>query len=91
MMIEAMDNMAGRDTPVWLVGSGLVLMRCAKEFVEGRIGRKVAVSMPSVSRNSSVSFAAAFGLADFALFRTGRSSAIKKTERYLRRTFDWRT
>ncbi|MBR6109618.1 MAG: hypothetical protein IKQ36_07755 [Clostridia bacterium] len=91
MMIEAMDNMAGRDTPVWLVGSGLVLMRGAKEFVEGRIGRKVAVSMPSVSRNSSVSFAAAFGLADFALFRTGRSSAIKKTERYLRRTFDWRT
>ena len=91
MMIEALDSMAERDTPVWLVGSGLVLMRGAKEFVEGRIGRKVAVSMPKVSRNSSVSFAAAFGLADFALFRTGKSSAIKKTERYLRRTFDWRT
>lgn len=91
LLIEKLDEMAGRDTPVWLVGSGLVLMRGAQEFVEGRIGRKTAVSMPTVSRNSSVSYAAAFGLADFALFRTGRSSAIKKTERYLRRTFDWRT
>ena len=91
LIAERLDGMAGRDVPVWLVGSGLVLMRGAQEFVEERIGRKVAVSMPKVSRNSSVSFAAAFGLADFVLFRTGRSSAIKKTERYLRRTFDWRT
>ena len=66
-------------------------MRGAKEFVEERIGRKVAVSMPTVSRNSSLSFVAALGLADFALFRTGKSGAIKKTERYLRRTFDWRS
>ncbi len=91
LLIEKLDPLAGRETPVWLVGSGLALMRGAKEFVEERIGRNVAVSMPTVSRNSSLSFAAALGLADFALFRTGRSSAIKRTERYLRRTFDWRT
>ena len=91
LLIGKLDPLAGRETPVWLVGSGLALMRGAKEFVEERIGRNVAVSMPTVSRNSSLSFAAALGLADFALFRMGRSSAIKRTERYLRRTFDWRT
>lgn len=93
MLREKLDLMAGEvgSTPVWLVGSGIALMRGAKEFVEGRIGRRVAVSMPSVSRNSSLSYASAFGLADFALFRVGKSSPIKKTERYLRRAFDWRT
>ena len=91
LLAEKLDSMTDRDTPVWLVGSGISLMRGAKEFVESRIGRKTAVTMPSVSRNSSVSFAAAFGLADFALFRMGHSSAIKRTERALRRTFDWRT
>ena len=91
MIAEKLDAMAERDVPVWLAGSGLALMRGAKEFVEERIGRKVAVSMPTVSRNSSLSFVAALGLADFALFRTGKSGAIKKTERYLRRTFDWRS
>ncbi|MCR5808469.1 MAG: hypothetical protein K6G56_02790 [Clostridiales bacterium] len=91
MLAESLDKMADRKTPVWLVGSGLGLMRGAKEFLEGRLGRDVAVSMPSVGRLGSVSFAAAYGLADFSLFRMGRSSAIKKTERYLRRTFDWRT
>ncbi|MBR3381953.1 MAG: rod shape-determining protein [Clostridia bacterium] len=91
LLIEKLDPMAERSTPVWLVGSGLALMRGASEFVGERIGRNVAVSMPKVSRNSSLSFAAGLGLADFALFRTGRSSAIKKTERYLRRAFDWRT
>lgn len=91
LLAEKLDSMAERDVPVWLVGSGFGLMRGAKEFLEARIERNVAVSMPTVSRNSSVSFAAAFGLADFALFRMGRSSAIRKTERYLRRTFDWRS
>lgn len=91
MLADKLNVIAEKDVPVWLVGSGLGLMRGAKEFVEGKIGRNVAVTMPKVGRNSSVSFAAAFGLADFALFRSGRSSAIRKTERYLRRTFDWRT
>lgn len=91
LLADKLDSMADRSIPVWLAGSGLALMRGAKEFVEERIGRKVAVSMPTVSRNSSLSFVAALGLADFALFRTGKSSAIKKTERYLRRTFDWRS
>ncbi|MBO4562269.1 MAG: rod shape-determining protein [Clostridia bacterium] len=91
LIAEKLDHMAEAETPVWLVGSGLALMRGAKEFVEGRLGRNTAITMPPVGRNSSVSFAAAFGLADFALFRLGHSSAIRRTERYLRRTFDWRT
>ena len=91
LLAEKLDSMAGRETPVWLVGSGFGLMRGAKEFLETRVKRNVAVSMPTVSRNSSVSFAAAFGLADFALFRMGRTSALRRTERYLRRTFDWRS
>ncbi len=91
ILSEKLDALTDRSIPVWLVGSGLALMRGAKDFVSERLGRKVAISMPTVSRNSSLSYAAAFGLAEFALFRTGRSSAIRKTERYLRRTFDWRT
>lgn len=91
LLAESLDAMADKKTPVWLVGSGLGLMRGAKEFFENRVERDVAVSMPSVGKLGSVSFAAAYGLADFSLFRMGRSSAIKKTERYLRRTFDWRT
>ena len=93
MLCAKLDLMAGEvgQTPVFLTGAGFALMRGAKEFIENRIGRKVAVSMPSVSKNSSLSFASAFGLADFALFRVGKSGPIKKTERYLRRAFDWRT
>ena len=91
LIAEKLDAMAERTTPVWLVGGGLVLMRGAKEYLESHVGRDVAVTNPTVTRNGSVSLATAFGLADFALFRLGHSSAIKKTERYLRRTFDWRT
>ncbi len=88
---EALDGMGERSIPVWLVGAGMGSMRGAGDFVAERTGRKVSVSMPKVSRNGSLSFAVAFGLADFSLFRTGRTSTLKKTERLIRRTFDWRT
>lgn len=91
LVSESLDNMASRETPVWLVGSGLATMRGAKEYLESGLGRKVALTPPSVTRNGSSSQASAFGLADFALFRMGHSSAIRRTERYLRRAFDWRT
>ena len=88
---EKLDEMAERSIPIFLVGSGIGSIRGAADFVSERTGRRVEISMPQVSRNSSLAFAVAFGLADFALFRLGRSSAIKKTERLIRRTFDWRS
>lgn len=91
LIADKLDPLAERDVPVWLVGSGMVLMRGAMEFMESRVGRNVAQTMPKVSRNGSISYVSAFGLADFALFRLGHSGALRRTERYLRRTFDWRS
>lgn len=91
LLRERLDERAPSDTPVWLVGSGLAPMRGAAEFVSAQIGRNVSVWMPKVTRNGSVSYASALGLADFALFRLGRSSAVKRTERFMRRAFDWRS
>ena len=91
LIAEKLDSMASRETPVWLVGSGLAPMRGAKEYLEAKLERKVALTPTTVTRNGTSSHAAAFGLADFALFRLGHSSAVRRTERYLRRAFDWRT
>lgn len=91
MLADKLDTIIDRDTPVWLLGSGLAPMRGAAEFLESRLGRNVSVTMPKVSRNGSMGYAAALGLADFALFRLGRSSAIQRTERFLRSAFDWRS
>ncbi len=91
LLAERLDACAPRDIPVWLVGSGLAPMRGAAEFVSAQIGRNVSVWMPKVTRNGSVSYASALGLADFALFRLGKSSAVKRTERFMRRAFDWRS
>ena len=91
LLSERLDRFASRATPVWLVGSGLAPMRGAAEFMSAEIGREVSVWMPKVTRNGTVSYASAFGLADFALFRLGRSSAVKRTERFVRRAFEWRS
>ena len=74
--------------PVWLVGGGMALMRGAGEFLAKQTGRTVSVSMPHVTRHSTVGYATAFGLADFALFRCGKSSVLKSTGRRLRRSFE---
>ncbi len=74
------DSIAAMDADgagVWLVGGGLALMRGSKEFLSRRIGRDVAVTMPWMSTHSSVNYAAAFGLADFALFRCGAGNAVR--------------
>ena len=76
------------NSPVWLVGGGMALMRGAGEFLQKQIGRNVSVTMPFMSRHSTVGYAAAFGLADFALFRCGKSSVLKSTGRRLRRSFE---
>lgn len=91
LLAERLDGCAPKNVPVWLVGSGLAPMRGASEFVSAAIDRNVSVWMPKVTRNSSVSYASALGLADFALFRLGKSSAVKRTERFMRRAFDWRS
>lgn len=91
MLADKLDSLADRNVPVWLVGSGLASMRGAAEFLESRLGRNVSVTLPKVSRNGSMGYVSAFGLADFALFRLGRLSAVKRTERYLRSVFDWRS
>ena len=88
---EKLDEMAERSVPIFLVGSGMGAIRGAADFVSERTGRRVEISMPKVSRMSSVTFAVALGLADFSLFRLGKSNPIKKTERLIRRTFDWRS
>lgn len=90
MIADKLDSVK-EDVPVWLTGSGLAAMRGAPEFVGSRLGRNVSVWMPKVSRVSSMSYASAFGLADFALFRMGRASAVKRTERLIRRAFEWRS
>ena len=91
MLADRLDGLADRSVPVWLIGNGLAPMRGASEFLEARLGRRVSVTLPKVSRNSTPGFVSAYGLADFALFRLGRSSAVKKAERYLLRAFDWRS
>lgn len=75
-------------TPVWLVGGGMALMRGAGDFLAAQTGRSVNVTMPFMSRHSTVGYAAAFGLADFALFRCGKSGVLKSTGRRLRRSFE---
>ena len=91
ILADKLDGMADRRVPVWLVGSGLASMRGAAEFIEKRLGRNVSVTLPKVSRNGSMGFVSAFGLADFALYRLGKLSAVRRTERYLRSVFDWRS
>ena len=88
MIRAACDRLHAGSSPVWLMGGGLALMRGADEFLEGQLGRKVNITMPYMSRHSTVGYAAAFGLADFALFRCGRTSALKNTGRRLLRSLD---
>lgn len=73
---------------IWLVGGGLALMRGAGDFLAKQLDRKVTTSMPFISRSSTVGYAAAFGLADFALFRCGKQSALKSGGRRLLRSLD---
>lgn len=65
------------EAPVWLVGGGLALIRGSQEFLARCIGRNVEATMPWMSAHSSVNYAAAFGLADFTLFRLGSSNGVK--------------
>lgn len=81
----------GADCPVVLAGSGFASIRGAREFMEGRLGRPVAAAEAALTRANTNAMYAAFSLADFALFRSGRSGVAKRTERLLRRTFDRRS
>lgn len=85
--LEAM----GCDAPVVLTGSGFASLRGAREFMESRLGRPVTAVDAALTKVNSTALFAAFGLADFTLFRSGRSGVAKRTERLLRRTFDWRS
>lgn len=76
------------DLPVWLVGGGFALMRGAGEFMAKQLGRRVNTTMPFISTSGSVGYAAAFGIADFALFRCGKQSALKNGGRRLMRSLD---
>ncbi len=85
---DACVRLSAGDCPIWLMGGGLALMRGAGDFLAAKTGREVSITMPFMSRHSTLSYAAAFGLADFSLFRCGKQSALKSTGRRLRRSFD---
>ncbi len=84
MIGDSIDEIGAGDARVWLVGGGLALMRGAKEFLAHRICRDVEVTMPWMSSHSSVNYAAAFGLADFILFRCGQQLKMQRRNSIVR-------
>lgn len=61
------------DTPVYMVGGGIALMRGGAEYLSSCIGRDININMPRTSLLNTISYAPAFGLAQFMLYGSGAS------------------